>query len=176
MVFKAYRRQALVLYLRSVGERSKTSSIRSCETRRWFKKLSISGSNRLAKDCVEVEAALRSHLLFFGPLSSDDAKIANLHAFKRLMFCDNKQILSVVGKSNSPDADKMLLLEIHHLYSQCDSTKITTPWARAGMNPKQYYTWWKSQKDVKEVLRGVQGSLDASKADDERGDDDRRAV
>ena len=130
-------------------------------------KLSISGSNRLAKDCVEVEAALRSHLLFFGPLSSDDAKIANLHAFKRLMFCDNKQILSVVGKSNSPDANKMLLLEIHHLYSQCDSTKITTPWARAGMNPKQYYTWWKSQKDVKEVLRGVQGSLDASKADDD---------
>ena len=129
--------------------------------------LSISGSNRLAKDCVEVEAALRSHLLFFGPLTSDDAKIANLHAFKRLMFCDNRQILSVVGKSNSPDASKMLLLEIHHLYSQCDSTKITTPWARAGMNPKQYYTWWKAQKDVKEVLRGVQGSLDASKAEDD---------
>ena len=100
-------------------------------------KLSISGSNRLAKDCVEVEAALRSHLLFFGPLSSDDAKIANLLAFKRLMFCDNKQILSVVGKSNSPDADKMLLLEIHHLYSQCDSTQITTPWAQLD-DPKQY--------------------------------------
>ena len=132
-----------------------------------IQKLSISGSNRLAKDCVEVEAALRSHLLFFGPLTSDDAKIANLHAFKRLMFCDNRQILSVVGKSNSPDASKMLLLEIHHLYSQCDSTKITTPWARAGMNPKQYYTWWKAQKDVKEVLRGVQGSLDASKAEDD---------
>merc|ERR1712216_897030 len=97
-----------------------------------IQKLSISGSNRLAKDCVEVEAALRSHLLFFGPLTSDDAKIANLHAFKRLMFCDNRQILSVVGKSNSPDASKMLLLEIHHLYSQCDSTKITTPWARPG--------------------------------------------
>jgi len=132
-----------------------------------IQKLSISGSNRLAKDCVEVEAALRSHLLFFGPLTSDHAKIANLHAFKRLMFCDNRQILSVVGKSNSPDASKMLLLEIHHLYSQCDSTKITTPWARAGMNPKQYYTWWKAQKDVKEVLRGVQGSLDASKAEDD---------
>jgi len=132
-----------------------------------IQKLSISGSNRLAKDCVEVEAALRSHLLFFGPLTSDDTKIANLHAFKRLMFCDNKEILTVVGKSNSPDAGKMLLLEIHHLYSQCDSTKVTTPWARAGMNPKQYYTWWKAQKDVKEVLRGVQGSLDASKAEDD---------
>lgn len=132
-----------------------------------IQKLSISGSNRLAKDCVEVEAALRSHLLFFGPLTSDDTKIANLHAFKRLMFCDNKQILTVVGKSNSPDAGKMLLLEIHHLYSQCDSTKVITPWARAGMNPKQYYTWWKAQKDVKEVLRGVQGSLDASKAEDD---------
>ena len=35
------------------------------------------------------------------------------------------------------------------------------------MNPKQYYTWWKAQKDVKEVLRGVQGSLDASKAEDD---------
>ena len=131
-------------------------------------KISMSGSNRLAKDCVEVEAALRSHLLFFGPLTSDDPKIANLHAFKRLMFCDTKQILSVVGKSTAPDAGKMLLLEIHHLYSQCDSTKITTPWARAGMSPKQYYTWWKSQKtNVKEVLRGVHGSLDASKAEDE---------
>ena len=84
------------------------------------------------------------------------------------MFCDTKQILSVVGKSTAPDAGKMLLLEIHHLYSQCDSTKITTPWARAGMSPKQYYTWWKSQKtNVKEVLRGVHGSLDASKAEDE---------
>jgi hypothetical protein len=43
-----------------------------------IQKLSISGSNRLAKDCVEVEAALRSHLLFFGPLTSDDSKLARV--------------------------------------------------------------------------------------------------
>ena len=115
-----------------------------------IRELSRPGKLQLAKDGMELEAAVAQH---FGSAMKLQEPVSRLRMLKKLLFLETAEIPASIEVS---DANKIVI--VHHLFSRVPRGLLQSPLDRAKLTPIQY-SLWMDEHSNEDVAKQVQLAL-----------------